>query len=60
MRRQGLKGDSSLLGGYKIMVLSSSNMSQSSMQFDNCLKRLTSSGANESSKKGSAHFYNKY
>ena len=34
MRRQGLKGDSSLLGGYKIMVLSSSNMSQSSMQFD--------------------------
>lgn len=34
MRRQGFKGDSSLLGGYKIMVLSSSNMSQSSIQFD--------------------------
>lgn len=34
MRRQGLKGDSTLLGGFEIVVLSSSNMSQSSMQFD--------------------------
>ena len=41
------------------MVLNSSNMSQSSVQFDNDFKSVTS-GANESSKKGSAHFYNTY